>query len=301
MVRFGVAGYPPAFHKSVYKRDRIKILNWLDDLGLDALELQMTYGPRTKKETCLEYSNVSSELGISLSVHASYFIVLTSDDPGKLDNSRETLKKTFELSNYLGSKKIILHPGSLYKIDSNIILERLIKNLSSVMNDIGKSDIGLFLETAGKVGQLGSVNEILEICKNIQGVFPCIDFGHVHARTLGSLDTEDSVTSILNQIEKAGYLKNPNEVHFHYTPIDYGSRGEIVHKAIDDKYPEESQMFLPGFDVNNCRSKDGFYYPRHEHVASSLKKFSLDCTVISETHNSQEVGAIALKKSYEDS
>ncbi len=144
MVRFGVAGYPPAFSRTPYRRDRLKILNWLSTLGLNALELQMTYGPRTKVDVCREYRKVAEDLGISISVHASYFIVFTSSDPAKLERSRDTLKRTYELCEALGADVVVLHPGPLYGEESSVVLRRFIDNLASCMDEIGPTETGTF-------------------------------------------------------------------------------------------------------------------------------------------------------------
>ena len=301
MVRFGVAGYPPAFGKTPYRKDRLKILNWLSALGLNALELQMTYGPRTKVDVCREYGSVARNLGISVSVHASYFIVFTSSDSAKLERSRDTLKRTFELCDALGANAVVLHPGPLYGEEPGVVLQRFIDNLGNCMNEIGRAETGLFIETAGKRGQLGSVSEILEACSTMQDVFPCVDFGHVHARTLGTLESVSAIDELFTELECYSAKKSHNRIHFHYTPIHYGPRGEISHKAINDTYPPVPQMILPSLDDHDpLRSADGYFHPRVEPIARGLKRFGVESTVISETHDSQEEGALALKKAFYD-
>jgi deoxyribonuclease IV len=298
MVRFGVAGYPPAFFKTPEGKNRSRIFYWLANLGLNALELQMTYGPKTTPDTCKEYAELASDFGISLSIHASYFIVFTSADAKKINNSEETLKRTFELAHILGSRIIVLHPGPLYNSDPIEALNRFIENLSHCLSDIGESDIGLFVETAGKIGQLGSVDEILNISAQISNVFPCIDFGHVHARTLGTLETNESIHELFQKLESHGHLKSPSRVHLHYTPIHYGPRGEISHKAINDRYPCTTQMVLPVMNRKSLQSDDGLFHPRFEAIGKALSHFNVDCNVISETNDSQEEGALALKNAF---
>jgi deoxyribonuclease IV len=297
MVRFGVAGYPPAFAKTPFRKDRFKIFDWLRTLGLDAIELQMTYGPRTHVDVCREYRNIAEDLGISISVHASYFIVFTSSDPAKLERSRDTLKRTYELCHELGADTVVLHPGPLYGEECSVVLHRFIGNLANCIYEIGPTDTGLFVETAGKIGQLGSVDEILQVCDSIEGVFPCIDFGHVHARTLGSLEAVDSVNDLFAHLKSYQGRRPNSRIHFHYTPIHYGPKGEISHKAIDDTYPQKSQMALLN-DHDPTRSGDGFFHPRVAPIAKGLREITIDCTVISETHDSQEQGALALKEAF---
>lgn len=293
-MKYGVAGYPLAFQNSEIGKKRELIFQWLSKLGLDALELQMTYGPRTKPENCLILHNLSQEFNIKLSVHASYFIVLTSEDDEKINRSIDTLARTYDLANILGAKEIILHPGPLYGKTSEEPKNNFLENCNKFLDSYGKTDIGLFIETAGKTGQLGSVEEILDISQELDGVHPCIDWGHVHARTLGTLETPENIKTLGDQL--INFLsKNPDKrIHFHYTPIHYGPKGEIKHRAIHDKYPLEEQYDLLGRKVGTG-SIDGYYHPRFTPVAEQLNRFPENTTVISETHNTQEEGALALK------
>jgi deoxyribonuclease-4 len=284
MMRFGVAGYPPAFLCSEFRKDRLKICEWLRLIGLDALELQMTYGPRSSEATCRAYRRESEAWDIKLSVHASYFIVLTSAETTKLRNSSDTLKRTFELAALLGADAVVLHPGSLYRSkDPAEILNRFVDNLGAAMAAIGPTESNLFVETAGKTGQLGSVEEILSICEQVPWVFPCIDFGHVHARSGGSLDSEEAVSDLFQLLATRGYLGGDRRIHFHFTPIAYGPAGEIRHQKVNDRVTPDGPLF----------------HPRPEAIARGLRKWGGSCTVISETSDSQDEGALALKAAYE--
>ena len=297
MVRFGVAGYPPAFYNSIYSKDRIDILKWIRDLKLDAFELQMTYGPKTLKETCIKYRNLADELGIKLSIHAAYYIVLTSSDPKKIERSIDTLKRTFELADILGVEVVVLHPGSLYGENADNVMRRLVENLNEFFESIGKTTIGLYLETAGKVGQFGSVDEILSASRQIEGCHPCIDFGHVNARSLGKLSDHGEIRKVFDKLGEYLISAKSKKVHFHYTPINYGPRGEIGHKALEDVYPENDQLRL-NYDPKKDKNGAKYYQPRFEPIIEKIRENKLDCTVISETFNSQERGAIAMKECY---
>ena len=298
MIRFGVAGYPIAFNESEYRRDRSKIFEWVSSLGLEAVELQMTYGPRTKPEKCSEYRHLAEEFGVRISVHAAYYIVLTSDEPEKINRSIDTLKRTFELSDLLGAKEVILHPGPLYGHSSDEVSARFLENAERFSVELGKTDIGLFIETAGKVGQLGSAPEILELSSQLDGVHPCVDFGHVHARTLGTLEDPAAIFKLVEKLKDFRRQHPSKRLHFHYPPIHFGKRGEIQHRAVDDRYPELEQADLFSEARIGETSSDGMYHPRPEPVTEALSILGGDFTVISETHNSQEIGALCLKDNY---
>jgi deoxyribonuclease-4 len=302
MIKFGVAGFPPVFERTARSKERVSVFEWLHNLGLHSIELQMTYGPRTRPETCKEYYRAAQEFGISISVHASYFIVFTSSDEEKVQRSRDTLMRTYELCDLLGAEVVVLHPGSTYAGDEVEVLDRCTDNIGSFLNWMGSTNVGLFVETAGKIGQLGSVSQILEISERLPGVHPCIDFGHVHARTLGNLDNEKSIQDLVRRIISYCSVDPDNRVHFHYTPIHYGLRGEIQHRAIHDRYPKaELADADPHHSTNSSELlEDQYYHPRYEPVAKALKLLNVDCTIISETRNTQEEGALALMRAYHD-
>lgn len=278
-IRFGVGGFPLAFTDRPESKDRGAVFAWLRSVGLDAIELQMTYGPRMTAEQGRRYRALAIADDIKLSIHGSYYIVLASPDPAKVLRSVDTLLRTYEQADILGAREIVLHPGSLYGAPEADVSRRFAENLERFMAQLGKTDISLMIETAGKVGQMGSVDMILDVAATIKGVGPCIDFGHVHARSLGGLETADAIAQVFARIDEFQRSNPDTPTHFHYTPIHYGPRGEIQHRALSD--------------IDGVSNKP--FHPRPEPVAAGLAGLPGRFTIISETHNSQEMGAIRLK------
>ena len=200
-------------------------------------------------------------------------------DRAKVLRSVDTLMRTYVQADILGAREIVLHPGSLYGAPEAEASRRFAENLQRFMAQLGKTDICLMIETAGKVGQMGSVDMILDVAATIKGVGPCIDFGHVHARSLGGLETADAIAQVFARIDEFQRSNPDTPTHFHYTPIHYGPRGEIQHRALSD--------------IDGVSNKP--FHPRPEPVAAGLAALSGRFTIISETHNSQEKGAIRLK------
>lgn len=289
---FGVAGYPPNFHNSEYKKDRYNIFEWLNSLGLDLFEAQMTYGPRTKEDNCRKMKELSHLFGITISIHASYFIVFTSDDNEKLKRSADTLIRTFELAELMGAKRIILHPGSLYGLEDAYIKSRFIKNFMSFLKVYTPpSGINIYLETAGKKGQLGSFIDILDMCEELDYCYPCIDFGHVHARGVGALATDSQIKNLFKSMEKYGYKNTSKPIHFHFTTIEYGPKGEIRHRKIDEKIEYAQPDLFQSL-------KPEVYLPDHKKVMFYLKEANIEFNLISETYNSQDEGALLMKNNF---
>ena len=60
-------------------------------------------------------------------------------------------------------------------------------------------------ETMGKIGQLGTLDEVLALCSVDKRIMPCIDFGHLNARTLGGIRSKEDYAAILDRMaEKLG-------------------------------------------------------------------------------------------------
>jgi deoxyribonuclease IV len=264
-IKFGAAGNPLNFFKSEFRKDRFGVLEWSHKLGLNAQERQMTYGARMKEEDAIRFGELAKKFEISLSIHGPYYVVLTSDKPHVVENSVKELIKTARLAKLMGATKVVFHTG--FGKDYN----KVIKGLKRVEKD--KEDVVICPETMGKLSQLGSVDEVLTICENTESE-PCIDFGHVHARTQGSLKDKENIRKILIEVEKRLGKESLKKLHCHFYPIEFTEKGEKVHRAVTEKN----------------------VFPRFEGYGELIKEFKMEPTLISESKNSQDLGALEMKK-----
>ena len=288
---FGVAGFPPAFWQSKFKKNRLNGPAWLSSIGLDLLELQMTYGPRMSDDNARSFSAEAAEHGIKITVHASYFIVLTTRDESTINRSYKTLEKTCYLADLCGAERIILHPGSAFDSREKS-LDLFISRLDHFCKNFLPDGMHIYPETCGKRNQLGSLTEILSICGQVQKARPCIDFGHLHAFNRGGFQSPSSILEVFDEVE---YKLGPGSsscCHLHITPMEYTAGGERQHKAYGEIEPERQQLDL--FEDTGARP----YYPIPEHLAQILAQHSIPAWVVSECHDSQEKGALAMKNTY---
>lgn len=289
---FGVAGYPPAFWDSLLAASRLDAPEWLASLQLDLLELQMTYGPRMKPDTAKALHENALRFGVTLTIHASYFIVLTSSDETVVDRSIATLEKTCQLAALCGAQRIVLHPGSAYSCRDDA-LDRFIANCRRFVSNYMPDGIALYPETAGKRGQVGSLEDILHICSEVPRCLPCLDFGHLRAFNLGGYDTAKAVLeTILTVRERLGASAVEN-LHAHIAPIEFGGRGEIRHRAYDESEGARPQASL--FESSTCLAP---YLPRPEILAEAAYAAGAPLWIVSECHDSQEKGAIAMRNRF---
>lgn len=279
---FGVAGFPPNFFLSPYKNKREKIFDWLVELGLDSIELQCTYGFKMKEETALLYKKLAKERNIILTIHAPYFINLGSQNLKVVEASKNDLIKGIEFAKKIDAKKIIFHLGGGHgktEEDRKKAILQIADVLNSIPDLIDMGEVRLFPEIGGKKNSLGSLEEVLAVCKNVKFALPCIDIAHLHAREVGSMTGTSQIERVLEKIENELGRKALEETHFHMYPIQFTEKGEKVHRAFGD------------VDENGDE-----YRPLASDFLGAIKNKKLQPSVICEAHNTQEIGATLFGK-----
>lgn len=265
-IRFAASGNPLNFQKSELGKQRFGILEWSKNLGLNAQERQMTYGARMKEEDAIIFGQMAKKFNIELSIHGPYYVVLTSEKEKVGENSIKELIKTSNLARLMGARDVVFHPG--FGKDTSTIIKRL-----HIIEKDKPKEVKLCPETMGKISQLGTVEDVIKICENTECV-PCIDFAHVYAKSLGKIQTTNDFRKILEEIEKRlgrDILKN---LHCHYYPVEFTDKGEKVHRAITEKN----------------------VFPRFIDFAPLIKEFKMTPYLVSESHNTQDLGALEMKK-----
>lgn len=293
--QFGVAGFPPNFFISDLRKNRENIFQWLDNLQLDWIELQCTRGVKMKAEQAHLYRELAKQHEIGISIHGPYFISLASGDPEVVARSRERVLQCFALATELKSDRIVFHPGFFpgdTKDDRRMAVTRIIQELNGLKNDVPKG-VCILPETAGRTSQIGSLDEILEICESVEYARPCIDLAHVHAFEQGSLWTTQSITNVFLQIKTrlgSAYL---DDLHVHMYPVEYNNHGEKKHKAFSDYVDSYEQL-----SVFQSKPQHNRFFPRAENFIESIKQLAIHPVVVCEAYNTQDVGALMMKKLY---
>lgn len=282
---FGVAGFPVNFFNTPYKKNRDNIFKWLNDLDLNILELQCTYGIRMGEDQALRYKKLAKENNIILTIHAPYYVNLGSKKLETVKNSKNEIIKAFKLAKLIGSKRIIFHPGGGHgKTIENRVegVDQIIRSLNEINNEIDIEDIKIYPEIGGKVASLGSLDEIIKICANVSYAYPCLDLAHLHARENGILKSENEIIKVLDKIENRLGRESLEKIHFHMYPVDYTIGGEKIHKAFGDKMDDGIEL----------------YKPLAEDFISAIKTKNIKPLIICEAHNTQEIGAMIMRDIY---
>ncbi|MDH3944606.1 MAG: TIM barrel protein [Anaerolineae bacterium] len=227
--RFGTVGKPISTPKK--PGGSIGAIQQTRALGMGAFELAWVRMVRVSEETCAKIKQAGEDEDVLLSVHAPYFINLNADDE-EWPKSRKRIMDAAHFGNLAGATEIVIHPGGYLGRTSEEVMPRAIERFEGCIEELRAdgNPVTLRPETMGKQGQLGSLEEALAMSKTIDGVEPCMDFAHLHARTGdGSLNTYDEWARILEGYGKALGQKALKNMSCHLSGIEYTEKGEKNH------------------------------------------------------------------------
>ena len=195
------------------------------ELGLDAMEIEFTYGVNMSNEKAKEVGNLAKDLNIALSVHAPYYINLASEENIKVRDSKRRILDAAERAHHMGAKYVVFHGGFYQKRTKNETYRLIKKEVKDLVKLIKKNKwkVLLALETTGKKTQFGDLEELLKLKKET-GCSICVDFSHLLARE-GVIDH----AKVLNR------LKGLDHIHSHLSGIEYSEKGERRHVITEKK------------------------------------------------------------------
>ena len=275
---FGPAGNAESFpYKSSVDAPR-----WLNELGLDCYEYQCGKGVRVKEDTAVALGRQAQEHGVALSLHAPYFINLANPDPESQEKTIGYITSSCLVADQMGATRVVIHSGALMKRTReeamNIALPFL-RRIVAVCEDQGFGHITLCPETMGKINQLGDLDEVLRLCQVHESLIPCVDFGHLYARSLGKDEGAEAVERMLSRMESELGTDRASRFHSHFSHIEFTPNGgEKCHRTFDD---------------------DGGYGPAWEPLAQAVAERGWSPTFICESAGTQAEDALTMKRIYQ--
>lgn len=278
-IKFGPAGTGEKF-KSEKHKSSLEVPLYLKDMGLNAFEYQCGRGVNIGEQKARELGAEAEKQGITLSLHAPYYISLSGAVEEKRLGSLNYIRQSAVAASFMGAERVIVHSGSVGKMTRGEALELAKDTLTravAMLDDEGLSHIHLCPETMGKINQLGDLTEVMELCKLDERLIPCIDFGHLNARDRGSIKTQTDYAAILDCIENNLGADRLKVFHSHFSKIEYTTGGEKRHLTFGDE----------------------LYGPDFEPLMEEVYKRSLTPTFICESAGTQDTDALSMKKYYE--
>lgn len=273
---FGPGGNSQSFYDAGLK-STLQAPAFVKSLGLGAYEFEAGNGLKAGRETLEKIGLAAREAGVEMSFHTPYYISLSGVDPEKRLKSIDYIKQSLDAAEALGADTIVIHAGSASKISRAEAMDLAKDTLLKTMEAVGDTPIHLGLETMGKINQLGTLEEIIELCKLDAHFYPVVDFGHLNARERGEFFPDrDSYRRVFDAVanglgdEKARYM------HCHFSKIEFTDAGEKRHLTLADTV----------------------YGPSFEPLAEALVKDDLCPRIISESAGTQSEDALAMQLAY---
>ncbi|MBE7028555.1 MAG: endonuclease IV [Ruminococcaceae bacterium] len=243
--KFGPAGNCEDFYEAGNK-SALEMPVWLKENNLDCYEYQCGRGVKISDDAAKKLGKIAKENNILLSIHAPYYISLSSIDEEKRLNSIKYILDTLHAAKIMGADRIVVHSGSCGSITRKEALNLAFDTLKlaiAAADERGYGDIHICPETMGKVKQLGTVEEVIKLCQLDERLIPTIDFGHVNSMTLGGLKNKEDFYYIFDDIKNKLGEERGRSFHAHYSRIEYTNAGEKKHHTFSET--EFEPDFLP--------------------------------------------------------
>ena len=276
--KFGPAGNSDSF-SAKYKSSADAPL-FLKEMGLDCYEYQCGRGVKVSDKTASAIRANAEKTGIKLTLHAPYFISLSSVEPEKRDNSINYILQSCDAAMKIGADRIVIHSGSCSKMSREEALELAKDTLTRARKQAveqGFESVHFCPETMGKTNQLGNLTEVMELCRLDDTFLPCIDFGHLNARTFGGIKSIQDYEKMLDEVENALGHDRLKIFHSHFSKIMYTE---------------------PGGEKKHLTFEDEEYGPEYEPLMELVAKKNLSPVFICESAGTQAEDALKMKESY---
>ena len=268
---FGTAGVP----RSSSEPHTIAGLARIKELGLGAMELEFVQGVRMGEALAKQVNQKRREQGLTLTVHAPYFINLNAHEPDKIEASKKRIYDSCRIGALCGATNVTFHAGFYLGDPPDQTYQTIKNNIKEIISRLNKDkiDIRLTPELTGKASQFGSLEELIGLAKELP-IGMCIDFSHLHARSAGRYNSYQEWVDVLKQIEKElgkSFLQN---LHIHTSGIKYSAKGEREH------------LNLPESDL------------KYQDLLKALKEHDVSGILICESPNLED-DALLMKSYYE--
>ena len=279
MIRFGPSGNCTRFYDEGHTSST-DAPKWLSDQGLNAYEYSFGRGINISNEKANAIGELGKAFGVEISVHAPYYINFSNPSDEMAEKSYGYVLRSCQKVREFYGKRVVFHPSTVGKMTRKEAVELTQKRMEVLARLIveNKMDDCIFCpETMGKINQIGDVEEVTEFCKTADFFIPTIDFGHINARTYGSLKTAEDYEQIVTHLINTLGMERASKIHIHFSKIEYSNGGEVRHLTFADT------VFGPEF----------------EPLAKILKKYKLEPVVICESAGTQTDDALEMKRIYD--
>lgn len=226
-LRIGTAGIPA----STKPKSSPNAIKRLAELGLRHMEIEFVRGVNMREKTAWEIRELAEEHDISLTVHAPYYVNLNSAEPEKIEASKTRIIQAAQVGAWAGAKSVTFHAAYYHQDEPEEVYGRVKRHMEEMLEILDKEGIAIRLspETTGGSSQFGTLEELVRLGVDVPGVYPCVDFSHLFARSIGAFNTYEHFSRALRLIRDNLGERALKEQHIHLSGIEYGPKGEKQH------------------------------------------------------------------------
>ena len=274
--KFGPGGNSDSFKLAGFSSS-LDAPAWISSRGLDAYEYEAGNGLSASPAMLRAIGREAQAHNIKMSYHAPYFISLSGVDPEKRLKSVSYIKQSVDAAYCLGANVIVVHTGSAAKITRDEAMRLAADTLAHTLAEVDTHGVKIGLETMGKKNQLGTLDEVIELCRMDSAFVPVVDFGHLNARECGGVFTSaDDYLHVFDKIDRCLGGNIAKNLHCHFSKIEWTDAGEKRHLTFTD------QIHGPAF----------------EPLAEAITRGGLTPTIICESAGTQAEDALSMKTAY---
>ena len=275
---FGPGGNSEAF-KIAGGKSTLDAPKFVSSIGLDAYEYEAGNGIAASPSMLAAIGEQAKIHNVKMSFHTPYFISLSGVEEEKRLKSIKYIAESLDAAYLLGAKTIVVHTGSAAKITRDEAMRLAADTLIKTLSQVDTRGIKIGLETMGKINQLGTLSEVLELCRIDSAFVPVVDFGHLNARDCGGVfKNADDYMRVFDEIDRKLGADIACNLHCHFSKIEWTDKGEKKHLTFADQ----------------------IYGPDYESLIEAIVKHSLSPTIISESAGTQSDDALAMKNYYKE-
>src|SRR2546426_2927751 len=176
------------------------------------------------------FGQLAREHDIVLSVHAPIAGFMGHAERGKkLNMAVGMLDHSAGIAKAAGAEVVVFHPGFLLGRTRELALDSVCEQLGELRERLEQKDraVPFGVEVMGRVRELGTVDDVVEIARRCGWVRPVLDFAHMHATSDGAFT---SVEPFADALTKADAVLEPGApFHIHFSDIQFANRNETRH------------------------------------------------------------------------
>lgn len=221
-------------------------------LGLEAMELAFVHSIHIREDRIPAVKNVAKQENIMLTCHAPYYINLNATDQEKRKACAQRLLNAARVTAACGGWSVCFHAGYYMGMPHPQVYENIKEALEWVLDTLKSEGHQIWIrpEIGGKITSWGSLEEIIKLSEELEGVLPCIDWAHLYARSLGKNNSHASFSEALGKIESSLGKKALDNMHCHVEGIEIGKTGEKCHVNLEDSAFNYQDLLRAWADFN---------------------------------------------------